>query len=149
MRSLPGAEVPWQYRSSGLVGSVVVGAVVQLTPGDPRELQKEIKQHFRWRKAGTPFNERCCGSVFRNPSAPGGAPPSGSEESRTAGQLIDALGLKGHRVGGAQVSSKHANYIVNTGGATADDVLAVIEQVRGKVFAEYGVELQLEVQVIE
>jgi UDP-N-acetylmuramate dehydrogenase len=149
VRSLPGAEVPWQYRSSGLVGSVVVGAVVQLTPADPRELQKEIKQHFRWRKAGTPFNERCCGSVFRNPSAPGGAPPSGSEESRTAGQLIDALGLKGHRVGGAQVSSKHANYIVNTGGATADDVLAVIEQVRGKVFAEYGVELQLEVKVIE
>jgi UDP-N-acetylmuramate dehydrogenase len=149
VRSVPGTEVPWEYRTSGLVGSVVVGATVQLTPADPKELQKEIKQHFRWRKAGTPFNARCCGSVFRNPSTPGGIQPGGSEEPRTAGQLIDALGLKGQRVGGAQVASKHANYIVNTGDATASDVLALIEQVRGKVFAEYGVELQLEVKVIE
>ena len=148
VRSLSAAEIPWEYRSSGLPGSVVVGATIQLAPADPKQLQQEIKQHFRWRKAGTPFNERCCGSVFRNPSAPGGAAPGASEESRTAGRLIDALGLKGHRVGGAQVSSKHANYIVNTGDATASDVLAVIEQVRGKVFAEYGVELRLEVKVI-
>ncbi len=149
VRSVPGAEVPWEYRTSGLLGSVVVGAILQLTPADPKLLQKEIKQHFRWRKAGTPFNARCCGSVFRNPSAPGGVQPGGSAESRPAGQLIDALGLKGHRVGGAQISSKHANYIVNTGEGTASDVLALIEQVRGKVFAEYGVELQLEVKVIE
>ena len=143
------AQVPWEYRSSGLAGSVVVGATVQLTPADPKVLQKEITQHFRWRKDGTPFNERCCGSVFRNPAAPGGTRPGASVESRTAGQLIDALGLKGDRVGGAQVSPKHANYIVNTGDATAGDVLALIEQIRGKVFAEYGVELQLEVKVIE
>ncbi len=140
--SLPGAEVPWEYRSSGLHGSVVIGATLQLTPADPKQLHEEIEQHLRWRKAGTPFNEPCCGSVFRNPAA-------ATAESRTAGQLIDGLGLKGHRVGGAQVSPKHANYIVNSGDATAGDVLALIEQVREKVFAEYGVELQLEVQVIE
>jgi UDP-N-acetylmuramate dehydrogenase len=121
---------------------VVVGATLQLTPADPKQLHKEIEQHLRWRKAGTPFNEPCCGSVFRNPAA-------AAAESRTAGQLIDGLGLKGHRVGDAQVSPRHANYIVNGGEATASDVLALIEQVREKVFAEYGVELQLEVQVIE
>ena len=143
VRSLAGSEIRWAYRSSGLGERVVVGATVQLTPADPKELEKEIKQHFRWRKVGTPFNERCCGSVFRNPPAPDDG------EARSAGQLIDALGLKGHRVGGAQVSPKHANYIVNTGHATASDVLAVIGQVQGKVLAEYGVELQLEVRVIE
>jgi UDP-N-acetylmuramate dehydrogenase len=67
----------------------------------------------------------------------------------TAGQLIDAAGCKGFRVGAAEVSKLHANYIVNLGGATAAEVLAVTEAVRGRVFGEFGVELELEVRVIE
>ncbi len=149
VRSLPAAEIGWRYRSAGLDGKVVVGATIELTPARPRELQKEIKQHLRWRKAGTPFNQPCCGSVFRNPTQVGNGAAAGDEKPRTAGQLIDALGLKAYRVGGAQVSPKHANYIVNTGNATASDVLGVIVHVRERVLAEYGIELQLEVKLVE
>ncbi len=140
--------IPWEYRSSGLGNRIVVGAVLAFVPGEPRQLGREIRRHLELRKAGTPFNEACCGSVFRNPAAPG-AEGDDVEETRSAGQLVDALGLKGFTVGGAQVSTKHANYIVNTGNATASDVLAVIEHVRERVRQEFEIELRLEVRVIE
>lgn len=140
-----GAGIPWRYRSAGLEDVVVLGAELALEPADPRRLRAEIKTHFNWRKVGTPFNEPCCGSVFRNPGA-GGQGGSGAE--RTAGQLIDAAGFKGFRIGGAQVSPVHANYIVNVGGATAADVLGVIEAVRERVRREFGVELELEVKLV-
>jgi UDP-N-acetylmuramate dehydrogenase len=141
-----GSEIPWRYRSAGLGNVVVVGAEIALTPADPDRLSAEIKSHFEWRKAGTPFNEPCCGSVFRNPAA--GRESGSPGETRTAGQLIDAAGMKGFRVGGAQVSSMHANYIVNTGGATAADVHGVIQAVRDRVARHFGVELELEVKRI-
>jgi UDP-N-acetylmuramate dehydrogenase len=139
-----GGEIPWRYRSSGLGRTVVLSATVDLTPEDPALLARDIRKHFEWRKAGTPFNEPCCGSVFRNPDV-ALLPEDGP---RTAGQLIDAAGLKGQRIGGAEVSGVHANYIVNTGGATATDVLALIDTVRERVHAAFGVELQLEVQCV-
>lgn len=145
-RSLKGEEIPWRYRESGLDSNVVVEAAIELEPADPRELREEVARHLRWRKAGTPFTQPCCGSVFRNPFPPGTAGPQGP--GKTAGQLIDAAGLKGFTVGGAQVSPQHANYIVNLGGATAADVLAVIEAVRERVLEEFGIELELEVKVI-
>lgn len=153
--TVPGTEIDWRYRGSGLEGVVVLGATLQLCPGDCDELEEEVRSHLRWRKAGTPFNEPCCGSVFRNPTAPPGftetqhAPDTVGAAQWTAGRLIDSLGLKGYRVGGAQVSPKHANYIVNLGDATASDVLRVIDAVRERVRAEFGVELQLEVKIVE
>lgn len=154
VRVLPATDIAWRYRGSGLDGSVVLGATLELAPHDPARLEREIQQHFQWRKAGTPFNEPCCGSVFRNPAPRPPKPPvaagaAGGGEVRTAGQLIDACGLKGLTIGGAQVSPVHANYIVNRGGATARDVLAVIEAVRKRVQQQFGVELELEVQIIE
>jgi UDP-N-acetylmuramate dehydrogenase len=143
VQRLQGSEIPWRYRSSGLGDVIVVSATVELEPGEPAELDEDVRKHLAWRKAGTPFAEPCCGSVFRNPVAS----PKG-EESRTAGKLIDELGLKGFRVGGAQVSTLHANYVVNAGNATASDVMAVIDEVRNRVMAEYGVELELEVKVV-
>ena len=143
---LDAAGLPWVYRSSGIEDAVVVEAEIALTPGEPETLAADIAQHFRWRKEGTPFDEACCGSVFRNPGA-GLVAPSASPLP-TAGRLIDACGLKGFRIGGAEVSRKHANYIVNVGDATAADVLAVIEAVRSRVLAESGEELALEVKVI-
>jgi UDP-N-acetylmuramate dehydrogenase len=137
-----GATVPWAYRSSGLGDVVVLGATIELEEVDPDRLKAEIEDNLRWRKTGTPFNEPCCGSVFRNP------PQEGKGETRTAGQLIDAVGMKGFRVGGAEVSRVHANYIVNVGGATAADVKAVIDAVRRRVNDEFGVGLELEVKVI-
>lgn len=146
-----GEGIPWQYRSSGLRDVVVIGADLRLTPADPGHLAAELAEHLQWRKAGTPFNEPCCGSVFRNPPQPlvlaaerGGEP----RELRTAGQLIDAAGLKGLRVGGAEVSATHANYIVNAGGASASDVMQVIDTVRERVAQLFGITLELEVQLV-
>jgi UDP-N-acetylmuramate dehydrogenase len=148
----PGTSVPWAYRSSGLGPVVVLAATIELEDADPDRLKAEVDDNLQWRRAGTPFNEPCCGSVFRNPGSPPGEDGKrgrGGRELRTAGQLIDAAGMKGFRVGGAEVSRVHANYIVNTGGATAADVLGVIAAVRKRVFDEFGVELELEVRVLE
>lgn len=143
-----GKDIAWRYRSSGL-DSVVVAAQLSLVPAEPRILQQELREHLRLRKGGTPFDQPCCGSVFRNPEC--GAVTSGAEEIPvpcTTGRLIDRAGLQGYRVGRAEVSSKHANYIVNTGGATAADVRAVIDHVRDVVFGRFGVELGLEVTIV-
>jgi UDP-N-acetylmuramate dehydrogenase len=109
-------------------------ALIEEPPAKLKELQGRL---LRWRKAGTPFDQPCCGSVFKNPGGP-----------RTAGALIDEAGLKGFTIGGAQVSALHANYIVNTGTATASDVLKLIEHVRKTVAKKMGVELELEVKVV-
>lgn len=147
VRTIPGDQIAWRYRASGLDG-VVLDTTVRLKPAERETLEHDIRQHFRWRKAGTPFNEPCCGSVFRNPASPPAARGAGGD-ARTAGQLIDACGLKGFRIGGAQVSPMHANYIVNTGGATAADVRGVIEHVRELVRRECDIELGLEVKIID
>jgi UDP-N-acetylmuramate dehydrogenase len=83
--------------------------------------------------------------VFQNPEWPGRPPATGP---RTAGQLIEAAGLKGHRIGGAEISTMHANYFVNTGGATASDVLQLMDLARDTVRARFGVGLEPEVKVI-
>lgn len=156
--TLEGASIPWRYRDSGLESCVVVEARIELQAEDPRLLEEGIRKHLRWRKWGTPFTQPCCGSVFRNPfpTQPPGASRNAPAESpgvapgvpQTAGQLIDAAGMKGFTVGRAQVSPRHANYIVNLGGATAAEVLAVIDAVRERVLRQFGIELQLEVKVI-
>jgi UDP-N-acetylmuramate dehydrogenase len=148
----PAAAIAWRYRSAGLDGVVVVAADLELVPGDAERLAADVAEHLRWRKAGTPFSEACCGSVFRNPTdtivlspdAAGGEP----RELRTAGQLIDAADLKGFRVGGAAVSRMHGNYIVNVGGASAADVRRVMDAVRDRVAQRFGITLELEVQLI-
>ncbi|HEX9727465.1 MAG TPA: UDP-N-acetylmuramate dehydrogenase [Gemmatimonadales bacterium] len=141
-----GEIIPWQYRDSGLGQAVVLETVLALIPGDPRRLEAEISEHFQWRKAGTPFNEACCGSVFRNPDVSSGV--AGEVERPTAGRLIDGAGMKGFRAGGAQVSLVHANYIVNTGQATAADVCRVIDAVRDAVAREFGVVLTPELKFL-
>lgn len=145
---IPGASIPWRYRSSGLDG-VVVATQLSLRPGDPEDLLRDVKKYLRWRKSGTPFDRPCCGSVFRNPTAEQLTERADEVGTPlTAGRLIDAAGLKGFRVGGAEVSPMHANYIVNTGDATARDVASVIETVRERVFDRFGIDLQLEVQLL-
>ena len=100
---------------------------------------------FEWRQKGTPFNQPCCGSVFKNPAGPSWERRDGP---RTAGQLVEAAGLKGHRVGRAEVSPMHANYFVNTGEATAADVRGLIEHAQRTVEARFGVRLEPEVKLI-
>ncbi len=142
---LPRADVPFTYRRSGLDGRVVVETAVRLRPVEQHQLDEEIAEMFEWRQRGTPFNQPCCGSVFKNPHGPSWRQEGGP---RTAGQLIEAVGLKGFRVGGAEVSPMHANYFVNTGTATAADVRGLIVEVQRRVEAEFGAQLEPEVKII-
>ena len=144
-RLLSRADIPFAYRQSGLGRVVVVETTVRLHEEDPATLQAEIDHLFRWRSEGTPFNQPCCGSVFQNPGGPSWGQVEGP---KTAGQLIDAAGLKGHRIGGAEVSPMHANYFVNTGSATAADVRALIAHARARVQEQLGVRLEAEVKLI-
>jgi UDP-N-acetylmuramate dehydrogenase len=129
-------DIPFTYRRCGLEGHVVLGCALRLQPGDPEKLRAELSMLLRKRREGTPFDQPSCGSVFKNP------------EDTTAGRLIDRCGLKGRRVGGAEISKLHANYIVNVGNASADDVLKLIDIARTAVFKEFGIELELEVKVL-
>ncbi len=139
------AEIPFGYRQSGLVGQVVLEATVRLRPEAPEVIETELAELFKWRSDGTPFNQPCCGSVFRNP---GGASWHREGGPRTAGQLIEAAGLKGFRVGGAEISPKHANYFVNTGDASGADIRALITHAQATVYAHFGAALETEVKLI-
>ena len=144
-RVLPRAEIPFAYRQSGLAGQVVLAATVRLRPENPAVIEAELAELFKWRSEGTPFNQPCCGSVFRNP---GGASWHREGGPRTAGQLIEAAGLKGFRIGGAEISPRHANYFVNTGGATAADIRALIAHAQAAVRDQFGAVLETEVKLI-
>jgi len=136
VKQLSRKQISFKYRSTNLEGIVLEAKLVlgEESPAKLKELQAKL---FRWRKAGTPFDQPCCGSTFTNPSG-----------TKTAGMLIDECGLKGYTVGGAQVSTQHANYIINKGTATANDVLKVIEHLRKTVAKKTGVTLELECKVI-
>ncbi len=142
---LPRNAIPFDYRRSGLAGRIVVETTVRLRQEEQQRLEEQIAEMFEWRQRGTPFNQPCCGSVFQNPSGPSWKQEGGP---RTAGQLIEAAGLKGHRVGAAEVSPMHANYFVNTGGATAADVRGLIAHAQQVVEDRFGVRLEPEVKMI-
>ncbi len=134
-------RLPTDYRIGyrqveGPVGEWFVAAHLELTPGDGRASLERIRQLLSRRASTQPLGQPSCGSVFRNP--PGDH----------AARLIEATGLKGRRIGGAQVSEKHANFIVNTGAASAQDLEALIGVVRDTVARVHGVELIPEVRVV-
>jgi UDP-N-acetylmuramate dehydrogenase len=145
LRVLERREIPFAYRRSGLDHRIVVEADVALHQEDPARLNAEVAELFRWRQQGTPFNQPCCGSVFQNP---GGASWKREGGPRTAGQLIEASGLKGFRIGGAEISPMHANYFVNAGDASAADVVALIAHAQRVVEEKFGVRLETEVKLI-
>ncbi len=107
----------------------------------PETLIERMHEIMAQRKAKTPVG-RSCGSVFRNPTNPTGS-------AHSAGQLIEQAGLKGQRIGGAEVSQHHANYIMNRGDATSDDILRLIDLIRERVAHYHGVTLTLEVEVVD
>jgi UDP-N-acetylmuramate dehydrogenase len=125
------------YRRSTLDRrAVVCAAELVLEPGDPQAIKEELRRRIDRRRASQPIELPNSGSIFRNP--PGDF----------AARLIESAGCKGMRRGGAQVSEKHANFIVNAGGATCADVLALIDDVRRKVLERHAVPLELEVHVL-
>ena len=125
------------YRSvRGPEGEWFVACELVLTPGDAEAERAEIQRLLRWRNRSQPIGEASAGSTFRNP--PGDH----------AARLIEAAGLKGFRLGGAQVSEKHANFIINTGDATAEQIERLIEYVQQLVAERFGVELVPEVHIV-
>ncbi len=131
------ADLGFAYRTSAVPAlGVVVAATLQLEAGDPEVIRARMEEARAWRRQTQPLAEPNCGSVFRNP--PGDH----------AARLVEAAGMKGFGVGGASVSDRHANFIVTRPGASAKDVLAVIEAVRGRVLEHDGVTLDLEVQLV-
>lgn len=115
---------------------VVAGARFRLHRDDPAAIAARMADFAQRRREKQPLSLPSAGSVFKRP------------EGHFAGALIEGAGLKGLRVGGAQVSEKHAGFIVNTGGATAADVLALVETIRARVREKYSVELELEIRVV-
>lgn len=117
-------------------GELILTATFRLRPADPLGIKARLNEIRNWRREHQPLSQPSAGSVFRNP--PGDS----------AGRLIDACGLKGARVGGAAVSEKHANFIVNTGDATASDVRRLAQRARSAVAGRFGIDLVYEVQFI-
>lgn len=135
---LEASELAFGYRHTALQGSgrIVLAVTVQLSAGDKEAIAEKMADFSNRRITKQPLELPSAGSMFKRP--PG----------YFAGTLIDQTGLKGYTVGGAQVSTKHAGFVVNIGGATANDVLQLIRDVQDKVFAAHGVHLEPEVLVL-
>ena len=139
VKTLSCEEMDFGYRHSLLSDrpdGVVLSAVLRLAEGNEEETREKMRSLMVRRKASQPLEYPSAGSTFKRPTG------------YFAGTLIDQCGLKGLTVGGAQVSEKHAGFVINTGTATAADVLAVIRQVQDRVYAEKGVRLEPEVRII-
>lgn len=138
VRTLTADEMGFSYRHSAFSSGegIVLGAKLKLEPGDPNAIKAKMDELMARRKASQPLEFPSAGSTFKRP--PG----------HYAGPLIESCGLKGARIGGAEVSCKHAGFVVNAGGATCADVLALMEKVQKTVFDTYGVLLEPEVKII-
>ena len=131
-------ELGLEYRRSALKpGEVVARAEFRLSPKPPDEIKATVAELQAQRKAAQPTNKRTFGSVFKNP-----------EHELSAGRMLEAVGLKGHRIGGAQISPRHGNFIENAGDAHATDALGLMAEARRRALAEFGVELVHEVRLV-
>ena len=137
-RIVPKEEMALAYRRSAFQesGDVILQVTLQLSPGDSKEIEEKVMEFTRKRNEKQPMNYPSCGSFFTRP------------EGYFAGKLITDAGLKGLKLGGAQVSSLHAGFLINSGDATAEDVLLLMKVVQRTVVDRFGVELEPEVRII-
>ncbi len=134
---VPVEELAYSYRHSELAsGAIVVSARFQGTPGDPAAIGAEMERIAKAREESQPLRTKTGGSTFKNP------------DGHKAWELVDAAGCRGLTMGGAQVSKKHTNFLINTGDATSGDIEALGEEVRRRVRENSGVELQWEIQLV-
>jgi UDP-N-acetylmuramate dehydrogenase len=137
-RWLTPAELGLSYRNSELgAGQIVARVEFRLERGDPEKIKAKVAELQALRKAAQPTNKRTFGSVFKNP-----------DHELSAGRMLEACGLKGHRIGGAQISPRHANFIENADRARAADAIALMAEARRRAREQYGVELEHEVQFL-
>jgi UDP-N-acetylmuramate dehydrogenase len=132
------AELGLSYRRSGLEpGEVVAAAELRGIPSSVDEIKSTVAEMQRKRKEAQPTNKRTFGSIFKNP-----------EHELTAGRMLEACGLRGYRIGGAQISPKHANFIENAGEARSADAVTLIAEARRRAREQFGVVLEPEVQLL-
>ena len=132
-------EMEFSYRTSILQKKrpgIVLEAVFQLKSGNRDEIVAKMQENKNYRKNTQPYNLPCAGSIFRNPLP------------YYAGQLVQDAGLKGYSIGGAQISPMHGNFIVNTGNGKAEDVLALIQHIKGTIYQQFGINIETEVEII-
>lgn len=136
---LTNEQMEFSYRTSVLQKKrkgICVAATLEMKKGNRDEIVAAMQKNKDYRRETQPWNYPCAGSIFRNPLP------------QYAGQLIEQAGLKGYTIGGAKISEQHANFIVNAGGATAKDVLQLIDYVKKTIHDLYGVSLQTEVEIV-
>jgi UDP-N-acetylmuramate dehydrogenase len=128
-------DLVFEYRSTNIAARFILGAVLELEPDDPERILKRTKEIWMYKRNTQPLNTKNCGCIFKNP------------RGLSAGALIDQAGLKGFRVGGAEVSTKHANFVVAHPGCSADDVMKLVKLIREKVYDKNQILLESEVQI--
>jgi len=136
---LSNQELEFSYRTSILQEKrpgICIEAVLQLKTGEKEDIVAVMQKNKDYRRDTQPWNYPCAGSIFRNPLP------------NYAGQLVEAAGLKGYQLGGAKISEMHGNFIVNAGGATAQDVLDLIEFVKKTILEKYDITMETEVEII-
>lgn len=138
IKRLGRGELDFQYRKTNLEGYVILEARLKLFRSTPEKVQTEIRESFEYRNRVQDLRFPSAGSVFKN--------PGGSQGS--CGFLIEKVGLKGFRIGGAMISDRHANFIVNVGGAKASEVLELIATAEEKVFEAFEIRLEPEIRII-
>ncbi len=144
--TLPARDLNLRYRGSDLPeGAVIVQAVFQAPAGDPAALERKMADQIARRDATQPTRERSAGSTFRNPAGHSSTGRTDDSHDLKAWKLIDDAGLRGARRGGAQMSEKHPNFLINTGTATAADLEGLGEEVRKRVFQASGIALEWEI----
>ena len=130
-----GDELAFAYRSSNIIEPFILDGTFSLQPDDPEEITQRMRKIWIMKKASQPLSDQSAGCIFKNP------------RGLSAGTLIDQAGLKGTRVGGAEISDRHANFVVTHDGCRSDDVLRLIDLVQAKVSEQFGVDLELEIQI--
>ena len=137
IRRIGARQISWEYRRTSIPADAVIAECeISMKESDPFFIRGRMEANMARRKKNQPLGLPSCGSVFKYP------------EGASAAKLIDDLGLKGRTIGGAQVSEVHANFIVNTGGAKASDVVGLMELVRSEVEKAYGITLEPEVRLL-
>ncbi|XBA78366.1 UDP-N-acetylmuramate dehydrogenase [Thioclava sp. 'Guangxiensis'] len=146
VRTIKATDLGLAYRQSDLPeGWVITHAVFEAASGDPVELEARMADQLAKRDASQPTKERSAGSTFRNPAGFSSTGRADDVHDLKAWKVIDDAGMRGARLGGAQMSEMHSNFLINAGGATASDLEGLGEEVRKKVLLNSGIELQWEI----
>ncbi len=130
-----GDDLSFAYRSSNIAEPFILDGTFELHADDPDDITTRMRKLWIMKKATQPLSDQSAGCIFKNP------------RGQSAGALIDQAGLKGTRLGGAEISDRHANFVITHDGCKSDDVLRLIDLVRSKIAEQFGVDLELEIQV--